>query len=220
MPIYVETLESDSSMLLLSELEPGSVDHISDFFVNILLNPSIREDFKIDERRSFATAMQEGSVAPSRLAEKTHVWAPGPDSIGPEDTSIGYQSGTGVFQFSHITRRIVKLQDWGDVRIGYLKDIPIRRRNIICYVANKLGGVHYDSKRTPRDGASAREFTVLASAYDWEAQAVMHAGLVSIALACIELVRVTALMDLYTALEEFHSKRQKRLVAGLSLPTE
>lgn len=114
-----------------------------------------------------------------------------------------------------ITRKVVPLQEWGSVRLGFLRKIPIRRRNIICYVANKLGGVHFDSTRLPSSETDKAEFKVLAQVYDWDKQAVMHAGLVAVALACVEVTRIPLVQDLLIALERFQHERQKRLREGL-----
>ena len=122
-------------------------------------------------------------------------------------------------QLCTITRKVVPLQEWGNVRLGFLRDIPIRRRNIICYVANKLGGVHFDSLRFPHNESDKAEFKVLAQAYDWDKQAVTHAGLVAVALACVEIVRTPVIRDLLVALERFHAERQKRLREGLPSKT-
>jgi hypothetical protein len=217
MPAWVETIEAGSAMLLLSELEPGAGPHMSDFFMGILEDEKMREDFKLNEPHSFVTVMQEGSSVLSSLHDRINVWAPGMESKAPVNTSLGYQPGTGICQYTQVTRKIVNLEDWGNVRIGYLKNIPIRRRSIICYVANKLGGVHYDSTRIPRNPLDLLEFNALAMSYDWESQAVTHAGIIAVALACIELTRSEFFLPLLSALEIFHMKRQERLRSGLPL---
>ena len=216
----VETLETDSSMLLLSVLESGRKPHISDLFVDILLNSTTREQFKLNERHPFMTILQEGDPRIASVVNCEHVWAPGPGIEALQDNSLGYQPGTGICQFSQITRRVVDLKDWGDVRIGYLREVPIRRRNVACYVANKLGGVHYDSTRLPRVESDANEFRQLAVAYDWDNQAVVHAGMIAVVLMCIELVHMPWFVELLSGLEDFHQSRQERLVAGLSVKAD
>jgi hypothetical protein len=106
----------------------------------------------------------------------------------------------------------VSLREWGKIPIEYLKNIRIDRRNLLTYVANKLGGVHYESKRLPSDRDDARQFKVLATAYDWENRAIMHAGLVGTAIACLELINTEVIRDLVAGLEIFHAKRQENLM--------
>ena len=60
LPIQVETLETTCSMLLLSEIEPGSSPHVSDLLASILLDSKMREDCKLNEPHSFLTILQEG----------------------------------------------------------------------------------------------------------------------------------------------------------------
>jgi hypothetical protein len=88
-------------------------------------------------------------------------------------------------QLLTVTRRRVPLEKWGDIRIGYLKNRPIRRRTLLTYVANKMGGVHYDSRRLPREEMDRNEYQFLSAAYDWENQAIVPTGLVATGLACI-----------------------------------
>ena len=212
--LQVETLETDSSMLLLSEVESEHPGHISDLLMQILLDEHTKSEFKLDEPHPFVGCLPEGSEMFSDIAKNDRIWAPGPGHKDLENTSLGYQPDTGIFQFTHITRRIVDLDKWGDVRIGRLREKPIRRRSIACYVANKLGGVHYDSTRLPPLNADADEFRLLATAYDWDNQAVTHAGIVAIFLMCVELVRMPWFLQTLKGLEQFHYARQRRLVAG------
>lgn len=213
--IQVETLETTCSMLLLSEIEPGSGPHVSDLLASILLDPKVQEDFKLNEPHSFMTVLQEGFGMVDNLSTRQNVWCPGPAYMERTNSTVGYQPNLGLCQYAQITRKIVDLSAWGNVCVGFLKEKPIRRRNIISYVANKLGGVHYDSRRLPSKEADVEEFRLLATAYDWDAQSVTHAGLVSVALACIELVRTPAISSLLYALEDFHLSRQERLRNGI-----
>jgi len=111
-----------------------------------------------------------------------------------------------------MTRRIVPLSKWGGTRIGYLKDLAITRRNIIEYVANRLGGVHYDSNRAPRDPSDVAQFRVLATAYDWNDRALMHAGFVAVGLACLEILNAPGIHNLYRQCEQLLANRQDTLV--------
>src|SRR5215207_7456404 len=55
-----------------------------------------------------------------------------------------------------------------DVLGQTLKEIAITRRNLVTYVANELGGVHYDPNRLPANTEDATQFKVLRTQYDWE----------------------------------------------------
>jgi hypothetical protein len=73
----------------------------------------------------------------------------------------------------------------------------------------------------PPDLNAAEQFRVLATAYDWDNQAVMHAGLVIVGLACLEILRGSGILPLLAALEEHHERRQDRLIRGdRNLPAE
>jgi hypothetical protein len=201
-------------MLLLSQLQPPSEHHISDFLMHVLFDPEIGSKFRVDEPEPFVVALLEDDPRIVELGNRQAEWAPGVNT-NVENVSLGYQPGTGIFQYARMTRRVVSLSDWGRTRIGYLRNIPIHRRNVACYVANKLGGVHYDSTRLPAKESDADEFRKLAVSYDWDTQAVMHAGLVAVALMCVELARMPWYFELLSSLERFHESRQQRLVQGL-----
>jgi hypothetical protein len=120
-------------------------------------------------------------------------------------------------QLVDITRRRVALAHWGKVRIGFLKEIAITRRNLLTYVANELGGIHYDPKRLPANTDDATQFKVLRTQYDWENDAVIHAGLVGVAICCMELLTNPHIVGLLNAMEKFHADRQERLNKGEKL---
>jgi hypothetical protein len=217
--IEVETVSTTSAMLLYSEVTPGKELHLSDLIASVLLDPEVRKDFKEEEPHEFISVIQEDCDVVRQLGEEQRRWAPiSPDYMTKTESSVGHQPGTGIFQYAHITRKYVPLEHWGNEVVGMLAEIPIRRRNIICYVANKLGGVHYDSNRLPAKDADAREFKVLAEALDWKAEAVVHAGLILVFLSCVELIRTERIKDLYFSLLDFHERRQLRLCNGEKLP--
>lgn len=206
-------------MLLYSEVAPGKGLHLSDLIAMILLDPEVRKDFKEGEPHSFVSVLQEDCDVVRQLGEEQRRWAPiSPDYMAKTESLVGHQPGTGICQYAHITRKYVSLEQWGNEVVGMLAEIPIRRRNIICYVANKLGGVHYDSSRLPARDADAREYKVLAEALDWKAEAVVHAGLILVFLSCVELIRTELIEDIYLSLSDFHERRQLRLRNGEKLP--
>ena len=70
------------------------------------------------------------------------------------------------------------------------------------------------------DREDATQFTVLATAYDWDNQAIMHAGLVAVAMACIELLNTPEIVGLVLALQTFHAERHQRLMRGEKLTAD
>jgi hypothetical protein len=214
--VEIETFETNLAMLLLAQVEPASEGHISDFFLKLILDPAVQKDYELGKSHPIVVAT-EACRAFESLSKRPEVWKLSQSEDSEINSGLGYSNLGGPMQMCTITRKVVPLQEWGNVRLGFLKNIPIRRRNIICYVANKLGGVHFDSKRPPRNETDKAEFKVLAQAYDWEMQAVMHAGLVAVALACVEVARIPLVQQLLTALERFQHERQKRLREGLPI---
>lgn len=217
-PVEIDTFETNIAMLLLAQVELASAGHISDFFFQLLLDPEVRKEFELEKPKQIVVAA-EACRAFASLLKRPEIWELSSAEDEQINSGLGYSNLGGPMQLCTITRKVVPLQEWGNVRLGFLRNIPIRRRNIICYVANKLGGVHFDSSRFPSNETDKAEFKVLAQAYDWDKQAVMHAGLVAVSLACIELVRTPVIRDLLVALERLHAERQKRLREGLPSKT-
>jgi hypothetical protein len=54
--------------------------------------------------------------------------------------------------------RVVPLSRWLDSPCIYVQKVRVKRRDLIKYVANKLGGVHFDERRDP---AKDHAFTAL-----------------------------------------------------------
>lgn len=213
--ISIETISTTSAMLLFSEVAPGNGPHLSDFIGSILFDPAVKDEFKESQAHPFIVILQDDCDVVKQIGAEQLRWAPiSPDYMEKTSSTVGHQPGTGICQYASITRRHVALEKWGDEVVGMLAEIPIRRRTIVCYVANKLGGVHYDSQRFPAKGADAREFKVLAESFDWNAEAVVHAGLILVFLSCLELVKAKPIMRLLAGLEDFHLARQIRLRSG------
>lgn len=209
--IEIDTIETNIGLLLLSWLAPDA-GHVSDFFLRVLLDKEIRTQFPLNSIRQILLTFESPSGLES-VMQNPSIWAP--TEIDDPKINAGPfpANANGPTQLIDVTRRRVKLEEWGNVRIGFLKNRPINRRNLITYVANKLGGVHYDSKRFPSASDDADQFRLLATAYDWDNQAIMHAGLVATGIACIEILN-SPIRSLLTALGEFHAKRQQRLLNG------
>jgi hypothetical protein len=207
--IRVETLETTLGLFLLSFYAPHDL-HVSDFLADILLNPETRSRYPLDEVQETLVAFVDGSGFEGPLS-RSDLWTVPIDEDDGSSLSIANKAPV---QWAHITRRRVPISEWGNVRIGYLKKRPIPRRSLITYVANKLGGVHYDSARLPPDLSDAEDHRVLATAYDWDNQAIMHAGLVMVGLACLEILRAPGVLPLLAALEKHHQQRQERLMQG------
>lgn len=214
--LSIEAIESNLSMLLLSVAAGDDDLHVSDFLADILFNAELRAHYALGEEKELLLAHTDPQPFAS-VMQRPELWAP----TAAEDEALN--SGLGMSNFGTpsqlitVTRREVAVADWGSVRMGRLKTIPIDRRTIILYVANKLGGAHYDSRRTPAAADDANAFRMLASVMDWEHQAVMHAGFVAVALACIEWVRTPLIGQLLYELSAFLERRQVRLRSGQRL---
>jgi hypothetical protein len=190
--------------------------HVSDFLVQVLVDPAIREKFALDSpHQSFLAFTDKKGF--ENVLRRPDIWVPSREAAERLNTGVGVSNVGAPTQWFEITRRQVPIEEWGQVRIGYLKETSINRRDILKYVANQLGGVHYDSKRLPNDLNDVTQFKVLATAYDWENEAIMHAGLIAVAMACIEIRNNPDIVQLYLALRNFHSERHQRLMRGEKL---
>lgn len=58
--IVVDTLETNLGMFLLSWLVPGD-SHVSDLWMNVLLNTNMHSQFSIDKRSQFVIAFNKGA---------------------------------------------------------------------------------------------------------------------------------------------------------------
>jgi hypothetical protein len=213
--VEMEVLETNVNLLLLSALVPDDW-HVSDFLVDILLNPDMEDKFPVDQTRQTMYCFTDGKGFET-VSQRPDLWVPTWVDDEQINSGVGISNLGAPAQLMNVTRRRVPLQQWGDIRIGYLKNISIRRRNLLTHVANQLGGVHYDSKRLPRDEKDRTEFQALSVSYDWDHQAIMHAGLVTVGLACIEIAAADKLFGLTQALGDFHVRRQQRLLKGEKL---
>lgn len=178
-------------------------------FLDVLMKEDCRSHFELDVEKEYLLAHTDAKIFQS-IMRNPELWVPESNNF----PSIGVSNYNAPSQLAGIIRRNVPLSLWGGVQIGNLKDIPIRRESILCYVANRLGGVHYDSGRFPGDKAQLNEFRAIARVMDWEEQAFMHAGLVAVGICCAEFVRIPEIQELHRLLNDFHFKRQERLSRG------
>lgn len=206
----IEAMESNLGLILLSELlpEPG---HVSDELVACLYDPEKREQFPLD-KPSAVVIVHESRHGLESMLDGHALWAPTREEDIAINSSLSAFTNVGPMQLLELCRRSVDIRDWGSLRVGYLKSLRIDRRNLITYVANKLGGVHYDSKRRPAKLEDADQFRALATSYDWDDQSLMHAGLVATGVACSELVLVPELRQLYEELGRLLASRQRSLI--------
>ncbi len=211
--IQIDAIETNLGLVLLSQLlpEPG---HVSDVVGAALLGSNEGDRLPLDQETPMLFLFEDWAGL-EQLQKRPDLWVPTKEQDATLNTWLTHASNVGPLQMLRLCRRRVSLKDWGGVRIGFLKDRRIDRRNLISYVANKLGGVHYDSKRKPKNLDDAEQFAVLASAYDWGDQSLMHAGLVAVALACIEIVTTPELMALRADFSRLYDKRQKLIAEKL-----
>lgn len=214
--VEIETFETDLAMLFFSQIEPSDAGHVCDLCLRLLFDKEMRDYFELGKTKKIVVATDGAQKAYTSLERRSEVWRPTDEEAKRLNTHVGFSNLGGPIQLATITRKRVPISEWGNTRLGYLKGIPIRRRTIICYVANKLGGVHYESTRLPAGEQDRSEFKILAQAYDWEKQAIMHAGLTAVAIACIEIVTHPQLAEVLNALRKFDHERQARLLRGES----
>lgn len=214
--VEIETFETDLAMLFFSQVEPKDAGHVCDLCLSLLFDQESRDYFELDKAQPIVIATDGASNVYTSLEKRPEVWRPTVDESKRINSHVGFSNLGGPSQLVTITRKRVPISEWGNTRLGFLKGKPIRRRNIICYVANKLGGVHYDSTRLPAGEEDRSEFKILAQAYDWEKQAIMHAGLVAVAIACIEIAAHPQVAEVLKALRKFDHERQARLLRGES----
>lgn len=218
--IEIETFETNLAMLFFAQVEMKESGHACDLCLGLLFDEKMRDYYELDKAKEILVAMDGVQKAYTNLMRKPEVWCPTVEESNRLNTSLGFSNLGGLSQLATVTRKRVPLSEWGNTILGYLKGIPIRRRNIICYVANKLGGIHYDSTRLPAGKDDRSEFKMLAQAYDWEKQAIMHAGLSAVAITCIEIASHPQLAELLDGLRQFDQKRRARLLRGESLVSE
>lgn len=211
--IEMDCVETDMAMLLLSQVEPLTTGHVSDLFAQIPLTEKGREEYPLDSRKPLLLNGDQCEAYAS-IEAYPQVWKPPSAKVSSTTFKLEYSQSGEPTQLCHFTRRRVRLNQWGDIPLGLLRELSIRRRNIICYVANKLGGVHYQSTRLPNDAKDKAEFKILTQAYDWQNQAIMHAGLVAVGIACIEIAAHPQIREVLMALHRFNDKRQNRLFEG------
>jgi hypothetical protein len=206
----VETLETNLGIILLSQivLQQG---HVSDFLIECIFDHELKEQLKLDQASQFMI-VEPSKAGFESMLRRSKVWAPTNEQDAEINSFLSGASNVGPVQMLRVTRRVVKLGDWGDIRLGYLKNIAITRKSIVNYVANRLGGVHYDSNRTPKDPDDLAQFRVLATAMDWEDQAIMHAGFVAVGIASIELLQSSGMIDLYNQCCSAISYRQNSII--------
>ncbi|MGS2742506.1 hypothetical protein ACU6TU_02765 [Halomonas sp. LS-001] len=106
---------------------------------------------------------------------------------------------------------------WEDRVKLNVKDIPNQRKNVIEYVANRLGGVHYDSAYHTKDQSRQNELRLLSQAYDWGHQAIKHGAIVATSICAIELATCSLIIELYFQLLDIEQKRRERLLADKTL---
>jgi len=209
--IEVECLESDFSMALLSHHVPDQF-HVSDFLMQALLDPELKKEHPLDQPKEILLA-HDSREGYETLISQPEIWVPTREESLQINGGPSHLTNMGPAQLAHVCRRRPPLSQWGKIPIGRAKAVAITRSNIISYVANKFGGVHYDKERMPSAEDDKAQFKALASAYDMDSKAIMHAGLVAVALACIEIVSNDDFGAMWRALREFHDERQARLSA-------
>ncbi len=209
----LSAIETNAGMILMPLLSLEG--NITDVLAEILLDA---EKLPPGNSHQMLFVYDEEGLA-ENLESRSPLWHPTKEdneiNFPPSLTNItkqGASSTKGLAQLVDIKHHRVRPELWGDVRIGFLKDRPIRRRNLLAYVANKLGGVHLDSRRFPPDKNDENEFRALASMYDPDFKAIMHGGLVATGMACLEFAIEPQIHELLRALRKFLADRPNRVL--------
>lgn len=218
--VFVDALETNVGMVLLPKLAKDE-GHVTDWFSHILLDDKIKPHYPLNTLKQAVCIFEDQDVF-EVLSGKEHLWRP-EETNNEINHPVGFANKNLLTQMVDITRRRVVIEEWGDVRLGFLKDIPIRRRSLITYVANKLGGVHLDSVRLPPNPNDLSEFKALAGMYDPDFKAIVHGGLLAVGFACLELLSTPEILGLYSSLGDFLWGRQQtlqRAKTGSSVSTD
>jgi hypothetical protein len=210
----IEVIESDISLLFLSQWEPGG-GHITDFIYEMYFKESVRNSFPLNEPQQISIADMGGKISKS-LLQKIGVWAPRLSEMPDGAEPVGI-SGFGPAQFVTFERRRVPIKEWHKTRLGFLRHVPMIRDDVISYVANKLGGVHYDESRFANPNDDPKHFRVLSQAFNWEDQTILNGAVAAVGIACIELVNTPEIHDLAKSLGAFLEGRDERLHRGEKL---
>lgn len=206
--VTVEAIESDINLLLMAMQEYDAM-HITDFFAAAVCDEKLKSQIPLDEVQQ-SVYLDADKKVDTRFFENRDKWLPTLDVQDSIGSNVSISQNAKPCQFLNYTRRETPIVDWGNMRIGYLKNKPMTRKDIVIYAANWLGGVHYNSLRK----SDSDEFRLLASAMDWEDQSYMHSALVIVGLATIELVKSPEIKKLYQSLVAFYVKRKERLSRG------
>src|SRR3954471_14019925 len=128
--IEIETIETNLGLAFLSQLATGK-GHVSDFLVQALLDPQMRSAFPVDQKKQ-AFFVYEGPPDFGSIAQRPEIWYP-KDAKNADINSPPVLAGNNPHQLVDITRRRVSLADWGKVRLGFLREIAIPRRNLVTH---------------------------------------------------------------------------------------
>lgn len=212
MDVHIDCLETDLNLLLLS-CQTLSQTHISDFFVAAICDPEMSETIPLNKTMSSMYGDFDDQ-RDHRFINNKDRWLPDIKTQEASNSMVSINPSNGrPLQFINFTKRRTTLDKWGNEQIGVLKERPMRRKNLIEYTANWLGGVHYNSKRH----SDTDEYRLLCSAMDWDNQAFMHAALVATAVSSIEIMQSPIIKSLLDALSRFYVRRKERLAKGISL---
>lgn len=206
----IHYFETNINLFFFSYFVPDKI-HISDLLVEAMFAKERQDDFPFNiEKEIFMVFLNHSAM--TSLLKRYDLWVPNIDEDKNSQQNVFLFSNPG--QIIKITRRQSSLEEWTKSRIGYLKTISIPRRRIVTYVANELGGVHYDSRNGQPSTEDGQLIRRLMTIFDWEYQSIMHSGFTIVALTCLELFSVPEVYLLMNELEKMLTQRQKRLLTN------
>ncbi len=212
--LIINSFEGDFAMLFYSQNKPEKHGHLAHFLLSFIVLEEFQKNFAVDTKEEICLFTED--LAPDSLKHRFDVWLPRDQNS--DHSGVTLANGTQFSQIFHITRKHVSIDNWKNLKMGFLKDTPIKRERIIDYVANKLGGVHFDKSHHTKDKKRQNEFRLISQAFNWENQAIMHGAIVAIAICVIELATCPKIIEIYDQLLNIDNKRRNRLMAGEPIP--
>lgn len=93
--VEIETFETNLAMLLLAQVEPASKGHISDFFLQLILDPAVQKDYELGRSHQIVVTT-EACRAFESLSKKPEVWKLSRSEDNEINSGLGYSNLGGT----------------------------------------------------------------------------------------------------------------------------